>query len=111
MSEECSLFKYSNCRFLNEKCKIETARVYFQMKAKLLTFTLENSLGLWKKPSDGRVFQITIKDWKNFGMQIGKVLSNLMNGVCKSTKQPNNTSQNYFSNQLLPKNKFKIADR
>lgn len=76
MAEKCSLFRYISCKFRNEKSLIETARVYFHTRYNFLTFTLENSLGLWKS-DDGRTYPIRIEDWRYFGRQLGEILSNL----------------------------------
>ncbi len=86
---------------------METARVYFQFREHLLTFTVENSLGLWKSEEDGRVYQITIDKFKEFGRQIGQAITTMLSKA--PAHQPLDTVYNksYFSNQILPKKIFR----
>lgn len=42
-------FQFSSCKFRFEKDLTETARVFFQLKENILTYTSETSLGLYKK--------------------------------------------------------------
>ena len=61
-------FKFSSCKFKFEKELHETARVYFQIKEDLLSFTCENSLGLYYDQK--QTYQMCEKDYKLFGSSI-----------------------------------------
>lgn len=80
LAELSELFKLSSCRFKNEKDKIETARGYYQFRQQLVSFTVESSLGLVER-SDGRTYPIGVEDWRNFGADIGRCLSQLLAGA------------------------------
>jgi hypothetical protein len=55
----------NSCKVKTEKDKIETARIFFQLKEEILTYTCENSLGLYYGQS--QTFQMLSEDWQSFG--------------------------------------------
>jgi hypothetical protein len=58
----------ASCKFKTEKDKIETARIFFQLKEEILTYTCENSLGLYH--SQSQTFQMLSGDWQSFGQAL-----------------------------------------
>jgi hypothetical protein len=61
-------FRLASCKFKTDNENVETARVYFQAREEILTFTCESSLGLYH--SQGQTFQMLAGDWQLFGQQI-----------------------------------------
>ena len=66
-------FRLSSCKFKFQKDLSETARVYFQLKDSILTYTCEISLGLYFQ--NGKTIQFTDTDYKAFGASIATTFS------------------------------------
>lgn len=61
-------FRLASCKFKSEKDNLETARLYFQQKENILTYTCENSLGLYYH--QWQTFQMRAEDWQAFGQSV-----------------------------------------
>jgi hypothetical protein len=70
-------FRLASCKFRTEKENIETARVFFQLKEDILSFTCENSLGLYH--SQSQTCQMLHTDWQAFGQSILRSMQDAFN--------------------------------
>jgi hypothetical protein len=61
-------FRIGSCRFKTPKEGTETARLYFQRQENILSFTCENSLGLYHTQSQTQ--QMLSSDWQDFGQAL-----------------------------------------
>ena len=69
-------FQFSSCKFRFQKDLTETARVYFQLKESILTYTSETSLGLYRKSN--KTEQMLESDFISLGGAIVSAISELM---------------------------------
>jgi hypothetical protein len=68
LAQSSKYFSRLSSKYRNERNKIETARVYFQMEEDLFSLTCENSLGLFTE--NYQSFQQTSRDWQAFGSHL-----------------------------------------
>jgi len=75
------------------------------MKHHVLSFTVENSLGLWRNSEDDRTYPVMVRDWRRFGKDLGESISDLLNGL--GSARPGtfglDSQKIYLSNQILHK--------
>ena len=90
-------FRLASCRFSNDQLKANTARLYFQQQEQTLSFTCENSLGLYF--SNNQTVQMQASDWQNFGASI---IHSMLDIYSQPVQEDQNSPSNRSANINIP---------
>lgn len=93
------LFSMEDCTMSCDLRRIETSRVYFQMKENVFAMTCENSLGLFTDRLGG-TRQYTTVEWRRFGVDLLKALIIVSESYSLSDKRDRFPFPRHLTDQL-----------